>query len=202
MQELKKGDIISIFVRYFLIIASAANGLWIFYKIFSPLTLYPVYGILSLFFQVNMFPRELLLILNMSLEIWLIQACIAGAAYYLLFALNLSIPKIKPLNRTKMIAFAFSLLLVFNISRIVLMSFLYYYGFVYADFVHFIFWYGLSILAVVGIWFLEVKLFKIKQIPVYSDLMPLYKIATGKNKKENKPVKKIKKQSSKQKKRA
>lgn len=186
MQALKREEIIPIFVRYFLIIVAATNGLWIFYKIFSPLTLYPVYWILSLFFQVAIFPKELLLLIDMSLEIWLVKACIAGAAYYLLFALNLSVPKIKPLKRAKMIAFSFSLLLIFNILRITLMSFLYYYGFAYADTIHLVFWYGLSIVAVVGIWFLEVKLFKISQIPVYSDLMPIYKAARGKRNSQKK----------------
>lgn len=200
MQEIKKEEIASIFGRYLLIVVAAANGLWIFYKIFSPLTIYPVYWILSLFFQVNIFARELLLIINMSLEIWLVKACIAGAAYYLLFALNFSVPKIKPLKRLKMLAFSFSLLLVFNIFRIILMSVLYYYGFDYADFVHLIFWYGLSVVAVVGIWFLEVKLFKIKLIPVYSDLVPLYELARGKKTISKKISKQVK--SSKNKKRA
>ncbi len=182
MQTVKRDEIINIFVRYLLIVVAAANGLWIFYKIFSPLTLYPVYWILSLFFQVSIFPEELLLLIDMSLEIWLVKACIAGAAYYLLFALNLSVPKINPVKRIKMVLFAFSSLLGFNLIRIILMAFLYYYGFAYADAIHLIFWYGLSIVAVVGIWFLEVKLFRIKQIPVYSDLMPLFAIAHGKRK--------------------
>jgi len=191
MQSSNEKEVIQIFVRYFIVVVASLSNLWIFYKIFSPLTLYPVYGILSLFFQVSIFPKELLFLIDQSLEIWLIRACIAGAAYYLLFALNLSVPKIKIVKRLKMLAFSFSLLLAFNIFRIVLMVFLYYYGFVYADAVHIIFWYGLSIAAVVGIWFLEVKIFKIKDIPVYSDLMPLYRIARGKNK--SKSLKLVKK---------
>ena len=43
------------------------------------------------------------------------------------------------------------------------------------DITHKIFWYSLSILFVVGIWFLEVKLFKIKSIPFYSDIISVYK---------------------------
>ena len=35
-------------------------------------------------------------------------------------------------------------------------------------------WYLGSTLFVIGIWFIEVKLFKIKEIPIYSDIKFLY----------------------------
>ena len=148
-------------------------NLWIFYFIFIPLTLYPVYFLLSLFFDTSLLGN--IIILNKNFAIELIRACIAGSAYYLLLVLNLSIPKIKVSKRIKMITFAFSSLLIINILRIVLLSFVAYSGYSFFDIAHELFWYFMSIIFVVGIWFAEVKIFKIKEIPFYSDLKFLYK---------------------------
>ena len=42
------------------------------------------------------------------------------------------------------------------------------------DITHKLFWYFGSIIFVVGIWFIEVKYFKLKEIPFYSDIKLLY----------------------------
>ena len=74
-----------------------------------------------------------------------------------------------------MVFLAFAALLVMNILRIVLLIFLFIYGFAYFDAAHKFFWYFMSTLFVVVIWFAEVRMFKIKEIPFYSDLKFLYK---------------------------
>ncbi|HOW36954.1 MAG TPA: pacearchaeosortase [Candidatus Pacearchaeota archaeon] len=177
-------NLFSLMSRYVLIILAAFANLWIFYKIFTPLTVYPVYWALKLFFPLELVNSELILI-NNTIEIWLIPACIAGAAYYLLFALNLSLPNVKTVKRIKMILFAFSLLLIVNILRIILMSLLYIQGNPLFDIAHLAFWYGISILFVIFIWFLEVKIFRIKDIPIYSDLRALYLASIKRDSKRN-----------------
>lgn len=170
--------ILSIFFRYFLIILLSIPNLLIFYTLFTPLTLYPVYWILSVFFSASL-QGSTIFIRNIPIE--LIGACIAGSAYFLLFALNLALPKINLKQRVKMMAFAFAAFLVINILRIFLLSMLYLSGSSWFDFTHKLFWYAVSILFVVFIWFVEVKLFKIKDIPFYSDLKFFYNKSSLKN---------------------
>ncbi len=162
-----------IFIRYIILILIALPNLWLFYFIFTPLTVYPIYFLLNLFFDTSLFGN--IIILNKKLAIELIRACIAGAAYYFLLVLNLSIPKIKITKRIKMIIFAFLSLLIINILRIFLLGLVAYSGNSFFDLTHELFWYLMSVVFVVGIWFAEVKIFKIKEIPFYSDLKFLYK---------------------------
>jgi exosortase/archaeosortase family protein len=100
---------------------------------------------------------------------------VAGAAYYLLFMLNLSVPKIKVLRRMAILSIAFISFFIVNILRIFFLSVIYYYDFPFSDIVHEFSWYFGSIILTVGIWFSEVYLFKIKEIPFYSDLNYFYK---------------------------
>ena len=110
-------SISGIILRYFLLILAALFNLWIFYAIFTPLTVYPVYFLIKLFFNTSLLGNTLFI--NNSIPIVLIEACIAGSAYYLLFIFNMSIPNIKPKKRVSMILFSFLSLLVLNILRIV-----------------------------------------------------------------------------------
>jgi len=166
----------SIIFRYLVLLIVALPGAWIFYKIFTPLTFYPVYFILGLFYNVSSV-SEIAFRINNTVPIELIGACIAGSAYYLLLILNLSIPGIKPLKRVKAILFSFITFLVLNIIRILVLAFLAVSGSSYFDVTHILFWYGLSTIIIVGIWFVEVKIFDIKKIPFYSDLSFLYRFS-------------------------
>ena len=102
-----------------------------------------------------------------NLSINFINACIAGSAYYLLLIFNLSLPNIKFPKRIKMIFFAFGVFLIVNLIRIFLLSLLAISGSSYFDITHSIFWHLISTVFVIGIWFTEVKLFNIKDIPLY-----------------------------------
>jgi len=166
----KEKRFLGISIRYLFLILVAFNSFWIFYFILRPLTLYPVYFLLKTFYNVSL-SGIILQVEKVSIEI--INACIAGSAYYLLLILNLSIPS-KIFKRLKMICFAFLLLLIMNILRIFFFSLLAISGSSFFDLTHKIFWYFLSIFFVLGIWFLEVKIFKIKEIPLYSDLKFIY----------------------------
>jgi len=172
-KESKKysNEFISLFLRYFLIILVAIPNMYIFYLIFTPLTVYPVYFFLSLFHPVSLSGAIISL---SSLKIEIIKACVAGSAYYLLFMLNMAVPKIKVKTRLKMIFSSFGVLLLLNIFRIFFLSLLAISGSAYFDITHKVFWYLLSTVFVVAIWFTEVYYFNIKEIPFYNDLKFLY----------------------------
>ncbi len=188
MRRLDK-NIFGVFFRYFLLIISALFNLGVFYLIFTPLTVYPVYWIIKLFFDAALLGN--IILINQSIPIEMIRSCIAGSAYFLLFILNMSIPNIKPEKRIKMILLSFLSLLALNILRIVILIFVFMFGASLFDITHKIFWYALSTIFVVGIWFAEVKICRIKEIPVYSDLKLL--VDSIKNVKKSKHTKRSKK---------
>lgn len=168
------GFIQSIIIRYAILLIAALPNFWIFYFIFTPLTLYPVYFILSLFFDSTLLGNVIFLG-NYPSPIEIVNACVAGSAYYLLLIFNLSVPNIKFSKRIKMICFAFSSFLIINIVRIVLLSIIFVLKPDIFDISHKLSWYVGSIILVVGIWFIEVKKFKIKDIPFYSDVKSISK---------------------------
>lgn len=161
-------DIIS---RYFILVVLGILGLNIFHFIFLPLTIYPVFLLLKSFFNTSII-SNIIFVNNIPIEI--IGACVAGSAYFLLLILNLSTPKINLKKRMLILLFSFSSLLLLNILRIFLLSILLVSGNSFFDITHKIFWYVGSTVFVVGIWFLSVKFFKIKEIPFYSDIISLY----------------------------
>lgn len=167
--------IFGLLIRYILLVISAFPNLFIFYFIFTPLTIYPVFFLFSLFFDVSL--SNSIISLNGCPFIELIPACIAGSAYYLLFILNLSVPNIKLSKRLVMIISSFVLLLLINIIRIFGLGLMFFSGTKWFDITHEAFWYFGSIVLVVLIWFSEVKLFKIKDIPIYSDIKFLYNLS-------------------------
>ncbi len=166
-----KFNLPSFVIRYLLLVFVAIPDLWIFYTIFTPLTVYPVYFISKIFFSASL--SNSIILLNGQVPIDLIKACIAGSAYYLLLILNLSVPNFKIIKRIEMILFSFLSLLIFNIIRIMILISIYMSGNLSFDLVHEFFWYGLSTVLVLFIWFLEVKIYRIKDIPIYSDIKSL-----------------------------
>mgnify|MGYP001574773255 CR=1 FL=1 len=170
---MEKNSILSIFLRYVVLILLALPNLWLFYLVFTPLTVYPVYFLLNVFFPVSLI-SSIAILINQNIPIEIIEACVAGSAYYLLTTLNLTTGNIKAKTRIYMILFSFLIFLAVNVLRIFLLSILAVSGSSFFDITHVVFWYTLSTLFVVAIWFFQVRIFKIKQIPVYSDLKFLY----------------------------
>ena len=166
-----KFNVVEFIIRYILLIFLGIGNLFIIYYLFTPLTVYPVHWILNLFYKAifNPFSRTIF-IGNYQIE--LINACIAGAAYYLLLILNLS-TKMASKQRVYSLIYSILALLALNIARIVILSVLLVNDFLFFDFTHKLFWYALSIVFVIAIWFSSVYFFKIKNIPVYSDLRNL-----------------------------
>jgi len=147
----------SILVRYLILLIVAIPNLYLFYFIFTPPTVFSTKLLFSLF--------------NVDYtSIQIISACIAGSAYYLLLILNLSTPNIKFKKRIFLILSAFLIFLVLNILRIFFLALLFVKSFYLFGILHKIFWYALSTFFVVSIWFVQVKRYKIKNIPIYSDI--------------------------------
>ena len=170
----KRGkQILDIFARYLILILIALPNLWLFYFLFTKLTIYPVYFLLSLFFDSSLSSN--LIIVSNCCPIEIIGACVAGSAYYLLVILNLSTPNIKLRQRFIMLAWSFTTFLMINIFRIFALSLVFISGSSWFDITHKLFWYVGSVFFILGIWFGEVKLFRIKEIPFYSDIKFLYR---------------------------
>jgi len=174
--------VFDIVIRYALLILVALPNLFLFYLIFTPLTAWPVFFLLNFFYDALLVSGRIIII-NRVIPIELIQACIAGAAYYLLFILNLATRDIKTKKRIIMLLWAFGTFLLLNILRIFFLSLIAVSGSSFFDITHRVFWYVLSTVFVVVIWFAEVKIFKIKATPFYSDLKFLSGKRRGKRKK-------------------
>lgn len=158
-------NIKGIFARY-IILLLLGLFLPVFYKIFLPLTLWPVYFMLRAVYSASVVGNVISIAGN---DIAIIDACVAGSAYYLLLILNLT-TRIKAKQRFNSLLFSFSSLLILNILRIFFLSILLVENFAFFDITHKLFWYAISIIFVVGIWFMAVWLFKIKNVPVYDDI--------------------------------
>ena len=164
----------NLLLRYLVLVIVALPNLFLFYLIFTPLTAYPVFWLLSILYDAALLNGNIIII-NREVSIELIRACIAGSAYYLLLILNLTTPKIKLKKRIHMVLTAFAAFLVLNILRIFFLSIMAISGSSYFDVTHRLFWYLFSTVFVIGIWFFQVKKYRIKEIPIYSDLKFLFK---------------------------
>ena len=170
---MNKKEVINLLVRYGLILLLGIPNLFLFYLIFTPITIYPVFVILKIIDPSAAFVN----LVNPSISfndiiITLVPACIAGAAYYFLAALNLATPmQIK--KRMWSLLFLFVIFLVLNIIRIVIFANLYAYNVPGVNFTHTLTWYFGSTLLILVIWFANIRIFKIKKIPVYSDIVSI-----------------------------
>ncbi len=146
----------------------------IFYVVFTPLTLFYSWFLLDAFHPSILIGNTIHTSYGISLKF--IDACTAGAAYLLLFLLILLTKGIDWKVRFEMMAWGSIAFLVANIARIgVLFYILFVYGQNMFDSVHLIFWKIVSTVIVFAIWVWLIKKFKIKTIPVYSDVKYLWK---------------------------
>ena len=186
-KEKKENTYLGLALRYLILLVVGIFHQKIFYFLFTPLTIYPVYFILSLFFDTSMISN---IILIKGLPIEIIGPCIAGSAYFLLLMLNLSTPKMDLKKRFNVLLLSFAMLLGINLIRILSLTFVFLLGPSFFDVTHKLFWYLGSTILVVLVWFLCVKIFQIKEIPFYSDIKLLLKNSSGKKTKKSKSSKK------------
>ncbi|MDP3026479.1 MAG: pacearchaeosortase [Nanoarchaeota archaeon] len=156
-------------LRY-LILLGLMFTLPLIYNILTPLTVYSVGFLLKLFYQISISGDIIAIFPHTIIQI--IAPCVAGSAYLLLLILNLTLP-MKLKTRVYSILFSTALLFILNILRIFFLAVLLVNNSQFFGFTHKLFWYVLSTVFVVGIWFLTAFLFRIREIPVYSDIKHL-----------------------------
>ena len=171
--------VLGIFSRYLILVLIPLFGFGLFYAVFLPMTKFPVFWILSVFFDASLIGNSIF-IGEKAIEI--IGACVAGSAYSFLLILNLSTSGIKIGKRIKMILLSFLIFLLVNIIRIIVLGAMYINDSPFFDVAHKILWYAGSTVLVVLIWFYEVRIFKVNNMPVYADLKYFYKKSSLKKK--------------------
>jgi len=164
-------ETIDLIVRYLILLIIPLGGLFIIYKVFTPLTVYPVYAVLKSIYSANLLEGNIIFFKEYYAEI--VGACVAGAAYYLLLILNLTTPMHLE-KRIKSILFLLLSFLVINVLRIIIFGILFAKAYPYFDITHELTWYFGSTLIVIAVWFSNVCIFKIKAIPIYTDLSNLF----------------------------
>ncbi len=163
-------------LRYIILLIIALN-LKTIYSIFTPLTLHLSNTLLKIFYETTI---ENTSIFIDTFEIKLIPACIAGSAYLLLIILNLS-TEIDFNKRLKSISFIIISFLLINVLRITFLTYLFKENIVYFNLTHEITWYLGSTLILVIIWFINIKIFKINDIPIFTDVKYLFSQIKYKN---------------------
>lgn len=153
-------------IRYgFLLIIGINIGM--LYLILTPLTVFPSYAAFNELYGAVFYPPDTIAFKGYFAHI--VEACVAGSAYYFLMILNLATP-MKLTKRLLSLAFLLGTFYILNLGRIVGFGILFTKGFQYFDFTHLSTWYFGSTLLVVGLWFANVAIFKIKTVPVYTDV--------------------------------
>lgn len=164
-------------IRGILAIVIALN-FSIFYKIFSPLTLTLTKIILLPYKPV--FAGTIIFIKNHVLEF--IPSCTAASAYLLLVLLTL-LTDLKLKKAIKTFITGALIILAFNTIRIfILITILIYSGSNLFETMHLFFWKIIATIFVVLTWILLTKIYKIKEIPIYTDIQKLNKLRKQKKK--------------------
>lgn len=171
-------DVRELVARYDILLILSLVQSWVFTDLFMSLTLYPLLWILKIFTSATLLPLTAT-IETPVIVFSLVPACIGGAAYYLLCILNLITP-MSFQQRLKSLLFTLGTFFILNLLRLGVFVFLFSEAFPFVNAIHLITWYVLSILFVVGIWFTNVRLFKIKGLPIVDDFVGLWNIARRK----------------------
>jgi len=147
------------------------------YYLLNPLTLYASYYILKLFSEAILVNSSII-VSGISLNF--IDACSAGAAFLLLALLILLTKALSFKRMLKMFVMGSVLIFVMNIIRIeFLIWILTNYGLNLFDKIHMFFWRIVSTVFVALIWIFMDKYFKLKTIPIYSDVKYLIQKIKG-----------------------
>ena len=182
-KETKK--ICFMFSRYVFIFLLGIGNLFLIYKIVTPITIFLVGKTVTLFGSIYSLGN---LFYFSDFNVMLIPACVAGSAFFLLVFLVFSTANISPKKRILALLTSTAILLLLNYIRIILMISI--ANTLYFETVHWIFWNLTSVLFVVVIWFFVAKIYKINEVPIYSDIKYLISL---RNKKPSKHKNKIRK---------
>jgi len=157
----------SIFVRYTLALLVAIFSNW-FLFVLTPLTLYGSYFLLKTIYEVTLM-GNVIIIGGSSFNI--ISACTALVAFILLAVLVLTTRRMSLKERIKIFLIGSLIVYLANILRIFVLVVVYMqFGEYYFDAVHLVFWHIVSTLFVAITWIVLVEFYKIKSVPIYSDI--------------------------------
>ncbi len=157
----------------------------VFSFVFTPLTVYGSYFLSKIFLNITL--NENVLVVN-GFPFRIIEACVASAAYYFLWLLCFLTKDIRWKIRAKIIIYGFGLIFLMNIFRIWLLIFLAMnFGFKWFNAVHLAFWNFLTGIYVALVWIFLVWHFRIRSIPIYSDIKEIYKMGFKKSRLPAKP---------------
>lgn len=173
--------ITNLFLRYLTILALGTSNLYLIYKILTPATIHATNTILNLFTITTL--TENIIHFNQT-TIQIVPSCVAGSAFYLLLALLLSTANIKPKTRLNAILTAVAILFALNVTRILILTSL--TNSPNFETLHWIFWHIISTLFVVATYIATIKLYKIKSIPIISDIKYMKSLIRTKHKCEKK----------------
>mgnify|MGYP001579555459 CR=1 FL=1 len=163
--------LISMSIRYLFLLLLGLN-IGLVYFIITPLTVYPAFYAFDWLYGATLYAGNVIGFKGYFAHI--VEACVAGSAYYFLLILNLTTP-MSVIQRVKSIAFLIVSFYLLNVARIIIFGTLFYKGYTYFDFTHLWTWYLGSTVLVVALWFSNVYFFKIKSIPIYTDIQGLLK---------------------------
>lgn len=168
----------SFVIRYAVLVSLLLLALEPLTVILRPLTLYAVQGIFTLFgYSSTLLANNTLFIEGTYIS--LITACIAPSAFFILLFLALTLPG-KSRDYLRWIGLSWGLLFLVNVTRIVILSLVALQGYSVFESAHALFWYAGNAFFILAIWASLVISFKIRSIPVYTEVNHLYRIARGK----------------------
>lgn len=142
-------------------------GYPLFYMIIAPLTLHVSYFFFNIFVPSALIGTKIMTLTD-SFEF--IPACVATSAYILLALLVFLTKDISWNEQLQMIIYGWLAILAFNILRIELLLLTYLRFETAFETLHLFVWKFMSTAFVVLLWLGLARLYKVKAIPVYSDL--------------------------------
>ncbi len=152
-------------IRYLSILILGLGNLYVLQQILTPLTVHTTNIMLKIFTNTTLITNT---IHTNFITIQIVPACVATSAFYLLLFLIFSTANIKPEVRLKATLSSIVILFVLNITRILILVPMATSP--YFDTVHWVFWHLVSTFFVIATWFTIVKLYKIKGVPIYTDI--------------------------------
>lgn len=147
-----------------------------FYNIFSPLTVFlSKITLTAIGLNVIASSKDLLIVNDIPLRF--VSSCTAASAYYLLALLVLLTKGISWKKMVLMFITGSMLVLMINITRINILAYiLTKFGADWFEYFHLFFWKVVSTAFVAVTWVFLIKTFKVKEIPVYSDIKYIIKL--------------------------
>lgn len=162
----------SLFIRYSIaLLVAAGSGLFSF--LFLPLTFFFSVLLLGLFYS---FTVNGMTVFFEQVTFTFIPACAATLAYIFLLELILLTRGISFFQGVKLFLIGGAMIFFLNITRIIFLVFLYVeFGKNYFDLVHLFFWHFVSTVFVAVVWIFLVEKYKLKSIPIWSDVKEILK---------------------------